>query len=141
MKMFTKIVLPVDLSDRHGPAVNLALDLTRPAGGEVVLLHVIETLVGVGLDEERPFYNRLEQAARKHLERLGSEFERRDIPWRAQVRYGRRAPQIARYAAEAGADLIVLTAPRFDPLDPGGGWGSLSWKIGFLSPCPVLLVK
>jgi nucleotide-binding universal stress UspA family protein len=141
LPMFTKIVLPVDLSDRHRPVVNLALDLARQAGGEVVLLHVIEEMGGVGRDEERALDNRLEQAAQQHLERLGSEFESRKVLWQAAVRYGRRAPQIARYAVEAGADLIVLPAPRFDSLDPGGGWGSLSWKVGFLVLCPVLLVK
>jgi nucleotide-binding universal stress UspA family protein len=139
--MFSKIVLPVDLSDRHRPAVNLALDLAREGGGEIILLHVIETLVGVGMEEERPFYHRLETTARQHLVRLAEEFDRHKVPWRAEVRYGRRAPQIARFATEAGADLIVLTAPRFDPLDPGAGWGSLSWKVSFLTPCPVLLVK
>jgi nucleotide-binding universal stress UspA family protein len=139
--MFGKIVLPVDLSDRHGPAVNAALDLGREGGGEIVLLHVIETILGVGMDEERAFYNRLEQAARLHLVQLGRQFESCQVRWRPEIRYGPRAQQIARYALEAGAELIVLTAPRFDPLNPGGGWGSLSWKVSFLVPCPVLLVK
>jgi Protein of unknown function (DUF1501) len=31
--------------------------------------------------------------------------------------------------------------PRTDPANPAGSWGSLSYKIGILSACPVLLVK
>ena len=45
------------------------------------------------------------------------------------------------WSAEEAADLIVLTAPRFDPAAPGAGWGSMSYRIGILSQCPVLLVK
>jgi hypothetical protein len=35
----------------------------------------------------------------------------------------------------------VLTAPRVTPKDLETGWGSLSYKVGIFSPCPVLLVK
>jgi nucleotide-binding universal stress UspA family protein len=48
---------------------------------------------------------------------------------------------VVRYAAEGKVDLIVLTAPRFDKNHPAVGWGSLSYKVGMLAPCPVLLVK
>jgi hypothetical protein len=37
--------------------------------------------------------------------------------------------------------MIVLTAPRLDPNNPGASWGSLSYKISMLASCPVLLVK
>jgi nucleotide-binding universal stress UspA family protein len=63
------------------------------------------------------------------------------VSWRPEVRYGDRAWESVRCAVEAAADLILLTAPRIDPADPGTGWGSLSYKIGVLAPCPVLLVK
>ena len=42
---------------------------------------------------------------------------------------------------ESDADLIILTAPQVDPVNPVAAWGSMSHKIGVLSPCPVLLVK
>jgi nucleotide-binding universal stress UspA family protein len=139
--MFKKILLPVDLSDRHGPAVKVATELARQSSGEVLLLHVIELIGGISLEEERAFYNRLEKAARQHLGRLAAVLDTEKIPGRSEVRYGHRAPEVARYAAEAGADLIVLTAPRFDPQNPGAVWGSLSYKVGYLAACPVLLVK
>jgi hypothetical protein len=49
--------------------------------------------------------------------------------------------EIIRYATEAKADLIIAIAPRVDPKNVAAGWGSLSYKISLLSPCPVLLVK
>jgi hypothetical protein len=37
--------------------------------------------------------------------------------------------------------LGILTAPRLDAAVPSAGWGSMSYRIGILSQCPVLLVK
>jgi universal stress protein A len=139
--MFKRILLPVDLTARHGRALEVAADLAGPTGAEVILLHVIETLAGRTLDEERAFYGRLERSAQDHLSQVGQALGRRKVTWRADVRYGKRALECVRYAQEAAADLIVLTAPRLDPTLPGPDWGSLSYKIGVLSQCPVLLVK
>jgi nucleotide-binding universal stress UspA family protein len=93
------------------------------------------------MEEEKDFYNRLDSAARNHLDKLGTELERRKISWRPEVRYGDRATESVRYAQETFADLIILTAPRIDPAKPGVGWGSMSFRIGIQSQCPVLLVK
>jgi nucleotide-binding universal stress UspA family protein len=48
---------------------------------------------------------------------------------------------IVEFAEKNGADLIVLTAPRLDPSQLSTSWGSLSYKVGILARCPVLLVK
>jgi nucleotide-binding universal stress UspA family protein len=139
--MFKNILLPVDLTDRHQPALNTAAELARQGGGEITLLHIVEIIPGLSLDEERVFYNRLEKMARAHLERLGEELTRQQVPWRLEVRFGHRAPEVAHYARDRGCDLVVLTSPRPDEENPAAGWASLSYKIGLLSPCPVLLVK
>jgi nucleotide-binding universal stress UspA family protein len=139
--MFRNLLLPLDLTDRHGPALSLAAEYAARGGGAITLLHVIEVIPGLSMEEEREFYARLERTARGHLARLGKRLEERKVSWRAEVRYGHRAEESARYAAEAGADLVIVTAPRLDPDNPLRSWGSLSYKIGILSPCPVLLVK
>jgi nucleotide-binding universal stress UspA family protein len=139
--MFKKILLPVDLADKHGPALNVAADLADRSGGEIVLLHVIEVIAGLPMEEERGFYSRLEKKARAFLERLGGQLKRRDIRWRAEVLYGNRGAEVVRFAAATSVDLIVLTSPRLDPSNLGTSWGSLSYKIGFTCQCPVLLVK
>jgi universal stress protein A len=139
--MFKKILLPVDLTDRHGPVLNVAGELAGQSGGEVTLLHVIEIIPGLGMEEERAFYNRLERIARSHLDRWGKQLQGRGVAWKAEVRFGGRAQESVRHAMEAAADLVILTAPRLDPATPAAGWGSMSYKIGILSQCPVLLVK
>ena len=139
--MFKKILVPVDLSNRHQQALEIAARLAKESDGEVTLLHVIEIIPGLDLGEERDFYQRLEQAALDHLTQLGRYLEEHQVLRREEIVYGNRAPEIVRYAMETGVDLIVLSSHRIDPKDPAAGWGTVSYKVGILSQCPVLLVK
>jgi nucleotide-binding universal stress UspA family protein len=93
------------------------------------------------VEEERDFYDRRERQARDHLARLGHALEARGVPRREEVVFGHRAPEIVRYAGEIGVDLIVLTSHRIDLEHPAAGWGTVSYKVGILAQCPVLLVK
>jgi nucleotide-binding universal stress UspA family protein len=139
--MFMKILVPLDRGDKHRPALQIAAELARQSKGEITLLHVIEVIPGLSMDEERTFYDRLDRSARKHLERLGAALTEQQISWQVKVIFGTRALEIARYAGENGSDLMVLSSPAPDPANPAAGWGSLSFKMSLLSPCPVLLVK
>jgi nucleotide-binding universal stress UspA family protein len=139
--MFKKILLPVDLSERHQQALDVAVNLANQSAGEVTLLHVIEVIAGLSLEEEKSFYKRLEKSARDHLGRLTDLLKQHQVAWRTDILYGHPGPEVIRYAAANDADLIVLTSPRIDPNNPGVGWGSLSYKISVMSQCPVLLVK
>jgi|SRR5262245_34321042 len=139
--MFQKILLPIDLSDRHTRAVETAGQLASRSDGEVVLLHVIEVIPGFSIDEEKTFYGRLEKLAAVHLEKLGSVLKQRHVRWRQEILLGHRGAETVRYARENGFDLIIVTAPPVDPEHIATGWGSLSYKIGFAATCPVLLVK
>jgi nucleotide-binding universal stress UspA family protein len=139
--MFKTILVPVDLSDTHQQAIEIAGRLAHASDGQVTLLHVVEVIPGLWVEEERDFYDRIEAAARDHLTRLGRQLEETPVPRREEVIFGNRAEEIVRYAMEVGIDLIVLTSHRIDLKNPGAGWGTLSYKIGILSQCPVLLVK
>jgi nucleotide-binding universal stress UspA family protein len=138
--MFKRIVLPVDLSDKHGPALDAAARLAE-GGGEVTLLHVVEVIPGLPMEEEGTFYARLERVARSHLQQLGRRLDERKTAWRAEVRFGKRAAETVRYAAETAADLLIVTAPPVDSANPGAGFHSMSYTIGMFAQCPVLLVK
>lgn len=139
--MFKNMLVPVDLSDRHHQALDIAARLAQESDGAVTLLHVIEIVPGVWRAEERDFYGRIEQVARDHLAALGRSLAERQVAHHEEVVYGDRAPEIVRYATEIGVDLIVLSSHRIDPQQPHAGWGTLSYKVGVLSQCPVLLVK
>jgi nucleotide-binding universal stress UspA family protein len=137
---FEKIVLPVDLSERHGRAVEVAAGLAKQSEGEVVLLHVVEILPGLPRKEESGFYGRLERKARAHLKEIAQRLSKLKIPCRTIVTYGHRTKEVVEQAEALAADLIVLTAPEVNARNPTS-WGSLSWKIAVLCRCPVLLVK
>jgi universal stress protein A len=139
--MFRKILMPVDLTDRHQQVLDIAARLAQESAGEVTLLHVVELIPGIWPQEERVFYSRIEQAARDHLAKLGRDLEERHIPRREEVIFGDRAHEIVRYAMETGVDLIILLSHRIDLQNPSAGWGTVSYKVCILSQCPVLLVK
>jgi nucleotide-binding universal stress UspA family protein len=139
--MLKHILLPVDLTDKHQKAVAAAADLAAQFGADVTLLHVVELIPGIAAEEEKDFYKRLERIARKHLERLSAGLTERQVSCRGEVLFGNRTVEVVRHAGERGVDLIVVTAPQVTPANPAAGWGSLSYKIGALAACPVLLVK
>ena len=43
-EVFQKIVVPLDLTDRHQQAIDVAAELASRSGGMVSLLHAIETI-------------------------------------------------------------------------------------------------
>src|SRR5262249_14222014 len=139
--VFSKILLPLDLTDKHTATLDIAASLAVQAGGQLVLLHVIETIPGLSMEEERPFFSRLERAAQASLERWGKQLHKHKVAWQSQILFGNRAAEIVRFAGEMAADLIVLTARRLDEANPAGSLASMSYKVGILARCPVLLVK
>jgi universal stress protein F len=139
--MFRNILVPVDLTDRHGPALVIAGQLAKQPGGTVTVLHVIELLHGSGREDEPAFYERLEKKARGHLDRLAETLRAQQVTARTDLLFGERGREVIRYAQEHGCDLIVLMSHPVDVTQPGLGWNTLSYFIGVAARCPVLLVK
>lgn len=139
--MYERIIVPADLTDGNGPAVEVAGRVVAKETGTVYLLHVIETIPGFAIEEERDFYGKLEKSATEHLEKLGEILTQSGVRWRAEVAYGPRAKTILDEARKLDADLIIIQSHRLDRDRPQQGWGTLSFQVGILSDRPVLLVK
>ena len=139
--MFRTIVVPVDLTDRNRPAVEMAAKLSTPSQGTIHLLHVIETIPGFSVEEEPEFYGRLEKRATEHLDSLSAPLSERGIRFEADVIYGARAKTILEEVIRIGADLLVIQSHRIDGERRGEGLGTLSHQVGLFAPCPVLLVR
>jgi len=139
--MFRRILVPVDLTEKSVAAVDIAYEFARQSKAEVILLHVIETIEHIQFDELKPFYGRLEASARSGLREFSERFVSSKLPVDQVVIYGHRTEQIVDYAIENGADLIIMASHRIDPDRPGHDWGSISYAVAILSPCPVMLVK
>ncbi|HSF15971.1 MAG TPA: universal stress protein [Vicinamibacteria bacterium] len=138
--MFESIVVPVDLTERNRSAVEMAGRLSAP-GGRVCLLHVIETIPGMSVDEQSAFYGKLEKRASAHLRELGKMLEEKSVRWTAELAYGPRAKTVLDEAEKLDADLIVIQSHRVGDEVPSEGWGTLSYQIGIFARCSVLLVK
>jgi nucleotide-binding universal stress UspA family protein len=139
--MFQKILVPVDLSEKSTPAIDLACEFARQFGAEVILLHVIETIEHVQFEELKPFYHRLESSAVKALQEYSERFRAHKLKVDQIIVYGHRTKEIIDYATTNRSDLIIMASHRVDPDRPGHDWSSISYAAAILAPCPVLLVK
>jgi nucleotide-binding universal stress UspA family protein len=138
---FHHLLVPTDLTERTEKALQVADKLAVSDKSRITLVHVIETIDGVQFDELKPFYERLEQKARTAVTRLA-----RTVPEGAgqvefAIVYGKRAEEIVKYASAHDVDLIVLASHRVNPSMVNRDWGTISYKVGILAQCPVLLVK
>jgi universal stress protein A len=136
---FRHILVPSDLTERTEKALQLARTLAEADTCRITLLHVIETIDGLPFDELKPFYSGLERKARSALSKLASSVDGTQTA--AEVVYGRRAEEVVRFAIANEADLIVLASHRVNPSAVDRDWGTISYKVGILAQCPVLLVK
>jgi universal stress protein A len=138
--MFKRILVPTDLTDRTVRALQVASSLAI-AHPQVTLLHVIETIAGAEFEELSSFYATLERRARERLDDLVGRTPGRSGEVDVAIVYGRRAEEVLRFARENAIDLIVLASHPVDPSEPYSGVGTMSYKLGILAPCAVLLVK
>ena len=138
---FRHILVPTDLTERTEKALELAGQLASHAAARVTLLHVIETIPGLSFGEVKPLYDRLERNARKAMESLMRRGGEEGPAVSPVIVEGRRAEAIVKYAAANEVDLIVLASHRVKPSRVDRDWGTMSYKVGILAQCPVLLVK
>ena len=138
---FRHILVPTDLTGRTESALKLARELASRAAARITLLHVIETIQGLSRDDVKPFYDRLERSARKAMESLTRPGGNDGPTVAGVIVEGRRAEEIVKYAAANEVDLIVLASHRVKPSRVDRDWGTMSYKVGILAQCPVLLVK
>ena len=140
-KVFGRILVPIDLSDRNARTLKVALALGRDARASVTLFHVVQQVPGLAAGEMRAFYDRLLTVSRQKLGRTAKAFTAKGIAVRCEVCVGEPAREIVRAAARWRADVIVMGSHRVNPKRRFAGWGTTSYKVGILCRCPILLVK
>jgi len=139
--MFNTILIPIDVGDRSTSALATALELARQSRARVALIHVVQRVAGVQPDELRSFYRRLLRLSERKLKRAAGQFVRNGIAVRTEACIGEPVAEIVRAAARNKVDLIVMGSHTVDPARPTRGWGTISYRVGLLCGCPVLLVK
>jgi nucleotide-binding universal stress UspA family protein len=139
--MFRRVLVPVDLGKKAHRAVQAAARLASTSKAQTTLLHVIERVDAGAPGAFAGFYRKLEGIARDRLRELAEPLEKRGLRVRTQILYGKPVNEILRFAEQSRSDLIVMSSHKLALRHPGENWGTISYKVGILSRCPVLLVK
>jgi universal stress protein A len=140
--MFKHILIPVDFSAQTKDTLTIAKPMVSTGKGRMTLLHVIELIADTRRDGElSEFYAKLEEQAKAKFETLLAESDLETLPVTTEIIYGERVHEILDYAEQHEVDLIVMASRKVDRVNPMGGLGTISQRIGILAQCPVLLVK
>jgi nucleotide-binding universal stress UspA family protein len=139
--IFTNILVPTDLSQKSEKALNIAFNMCETEDHRIYLLHVIETLQSDEDSEFQSFYDKLRDRALRKMDMMLEKYEEKGDIIEREIAYGNRSLEIIRFANEYHIDLIVLSSHKIENVEPSEGWATISYKVGILSPCPVLLVK
>jgi nucleotide-binding universal stress UspA family protein len=129
----SRILYCTDFSNNSERAHGYAISLAAEYSAELTLLHVAENAHDLAR-AEAIIAERTQQ-----LDKLFSEAERKNLNVRSAVRFGKPYEGIVRYATEAQASLIIMTARGGDVLDRAV-FGSTTYRVIQLGPCPVLAV-
>ncbi|OPY15049.1 MAG: Universal stress protein family protein [Syntrophus sp. PtaB.Bin001] len=139
--MFQHILVPVDFSPKNKKALEITLQIAGSGKYRISLLHVVEIIEDTTYEEFGDFYSSLEKKAEKKMAGLAAFCRNHGVEVTDKIVFGNRVQEIMKYAADAQVDLIVMSSHKLQLEEPSRDWGTISYKIGILSQCPVLLVK
>ncbi len=146
----TKILLPLDGTPHHEPALPVAQEIARAFGAEIRLVNVVPTVstlsaerAGAGMLLPNAMAEILELAQRgavEYLQQVMKKLQAEGVPVSAEVARGEPAPVILDAQKRAGADLVVLATHGHSAVE--AFWsGSVTPRVLSQSPAPVLLVR
>ena len=127
----SRIVYCTDFSHNSERAHGYAILVAAEYNAELTLLHVAKNAADVAKAEA------IIAERTQELDKLLAETERRNV--RSVVRFGKPYEEIVRYATEAQASLIIMTARGGDVVDRAV-FGSTTYRVIQLGPCPVLTI-
>jgi nucleotide-binding universal stress UspA family protein len=139
--MFKHILVPTDLTDRSLHALEVAARIASLSACRVTLLHVIETIEDAESELFEDFYRKLERRAEKKMGQMVELFDSDNFSILREIIFGKRVKEIVEFAHSREIDLIILSSHSITMEDASQGWGTISYKVGILSHCPVMLVK
>ena len=141
---FQHLLVPLDFTPKNHAALEIAFEIAVREPASVTLLHVVETIHDDDTqpdDELKVFYDRLEQRALAELDVRAQRFSQAGVRVTQRVRFGARAMEIVRYAAEHPIDLIIMSSHAIDRTHPSTSLATVSYQVSVLCDCPIMLVK
>ena len=141
---FTHLLIPIDAVVKNSAVVDISFELAVANNARVSLLHVIQKIES-GDDlpdsESERFYESVRQRVEGDLDHLSQRFLEAKLNVEAKVRIGDVLHEIDDFTRSRQVDLIVMRSHRVDPQKLAATWGTLSYKVSVICPCPILLVK
>lgn len=128
----TKILLPIDGSDRSARTVAMLKQMYDPHDVEVVLVTVIAREIRSEVSQE---YQKVFHAEQAKLDALRDELAL--YPVKTQILAGSPGPEIVRYAESHDVDVIMMTRSSRGPLSR---MGSVSTYIVKKAPYIDLII-
>jgi nucleotide-binding universal stress UspA family protein len=143
--MFQRILCATDFSETAEAAWDMARDLARVHGAELMLLHVFADLPQYSYAEvPAPTVQQVWESQRRWVDEAVAErvavATRAGLRARPIVKTGAAAAVIAETAAEERADLVVIGTHGRTGLNRLLV-GSVAERVVRLAPCPVVTVK
>ena len=140
--MFDTILIAVDLSATNDVVLDRATALGTSDQTEIILLHVIETLDGVSVEEDPEFYEELHENATKKMTPWTEQLQAAGFDVTARVDYGKQGQEIVAAARDTNADLVVMRSHVVDTnAESTDQVGTVSHQVALFAPCSVLLVR
>ena len=143
MKVFHRILVPVDFHGSSRAALELAIELAKADDAELTVMHAIEIPIYAYMNEEYPAIDPLtplQDAARAELAQTLSGVQRQLPAARGELRVGSAALEILAAIEDVHADLVVIGTHGRHGLGRVV-LGSVAEKVVRLSPAPVLTVR
>jgi nucleotide-binding universal stress UspA family protein len=145
-----RILLPLDGTPHHEPALPIAVEIARGCGAEMRVVSVVPTVstlsaerAGAGMLLPTTMAEILELAQRgavEYLQGVARKLSAAGVPVTAEVARGDIAPAILAAAKRADVDLYVLATHGRTTMD--AFWsGSVTPKVLSQATVPVLLVR
>jgi nucleotide-binding universal stress UspA family protein len=139
--MFKNILVPTDLSEKSSRALEIALDMAKKSGSRITLIHVIERIEDSDEEEFQSFYDKLASKARQKMKEMIRQYNTGKTEIENEIIFGNRVGEIVDFARKHAVDLIILSSHKLNKVDAVEGWATISYKVGILAPCPVMMVK
>jgi nucleotide-binding universal stress UspA family protein len=128
-----RILYCTDFSDYSEQAFDHAISLAAEYKAELTLLHVLE-----GIADSADIENEIAKVIESLEKRISPE-TRKKCTTKAVVRIGKAYQQILELAMESQTDLIIMGVRGRHALDLAV-FGSTTYRVVQLGPCPVLVV-
>jgi nucleotide-binding universal stress UspA family protein len=136
-----KILHPTDFSETADAALAQAERLGKALGGELVLLHVVDLVIGADLSggDLSRVYDAVDDVARQEMAKRVAGSTAAGVPARGDVRLGGTAEQILEFAQQEQPDLIVIGTRGRRGL-ARLLLGSVAERVVRAAACPVMTV-